>query len=194
MTMAVDVPGLESFPRVALGHAPTPIEHAPRLGEALGIDLYIKRDDCTGLALGGNKVRQLEFYLGAARADDCDVVLITGAVQSNFVRLTAAAARHLGMDVHVQLEERVANPDEAYRNSGNVLLDRLLGATIHTFPAGEDEAAADDALKAIAAQLAVSGRDPYVIHLGVDHPPIGALGYVRAAAEASVAISLPRQA
>ena len=177
------VPGLGAFPRVALGHEPTPIDPAPRLGAELGIDLHVKRDDCTGLAFGGNKVRQLEYYLGEAVERDADVVLITGAVQSNFVRLTAAAARRLGMDVHIQLEERVSNPDPAYHTSGNVLLDRLLGAHIHSFPVGEDESAADGNLESIAADLAAKGRRPYVIHLGVDHPPIGALGYVRVAAE-----------
>ena len=114
----------------------------------LGIELWIKRDDCTGLALGGNKVRQLEFYLGEAQARGADTVLITGAVQSNFVRLAAAGARQLGMDIHIQLEERVDDADALYRASGNVLLDRLLGATMHSLPSGEDEAAADAALGA----------------------------------------------
>jgi D-cysteine desulfhydrase family pyridoxal phosphate-dependent enzyme len=175
--------GLDAIPRVRLGHAPTPLDAAPALGRELGIDLHIKRDDCTGLAFGGNKVRQLEFYLGAARAEDADYVLITGAVQSNFVRLAAAAARTLGMDIHIQLEERVPDVDESYRSSGNVLLDRLLGARMSSFPVGEDESAADASLESIASELAAGGRRPYVIHLGVEHPPLGALGYVVAARE-----------
>ena len=175
--------GIDGFPRVRLGHAPTPLDFAPNLGAALGIELWVKRDDCTGLAFGGNKVRQLEFYLGEARAGGADTVLITGAVQSNFVRLAAAGARQLGMDIHIQLEERVEDPDPLYRASGNVLLDRLLGATLHDFPSGEDEAAADAALEGIARSLAREGRTPYVIHLGIDHPPIGGLGYVLAARE-----------
>lgn len=174
---------LDAIPRVPLGHAPTPLDAAPALGIELGIDLYIKRDDCTGLAFGGNKVRQLEFYFGAARKDNADTILITGAVQSNFVRLAAAAARTQGMDIHIQLEERVPDVDESYRNSGNVLLDRLLGAELSTFPVGEDESAADAALENMAGGLAESGRRPFVIHLGVDHPPLGALGYVVAARE-----------
>jgi len=164
---------------------PTPLDRAPALGGELGIDLYIKRDDCTGLAFGGNKVRQLEFYLGAAVAEDADTVLITGAVQSNFVRLAAAAARTLGMEVHIQLEERVPDVDNSYRMSGNVLLNKLLGAHLTSFPVGEDESAADAALEVRASELADQGRHPYVIHLAVDHPPLGALGYVVAARELS---------
>ncbi len=98
---------IDRFPRVRLGHTPTPLDAAPHLGAALDVELWIKRDDCTGLAFGGNKVRQLEFHLGAAQARGADTVLVTGAVQSNLSRLTAAGARRLGMDVHVQLEERV---------------------------------------------------------------------------------------
>ena len=175
--------GVDRFPRIRLGHAPTPLDPAPNLGAALGIELRVKRDDCTGLALGGNKVRQLEFYLGEARAHGADTVLITGAVQSNFVRLAAAGARQLGMDIHIQLEERVDDAGALYRVSGNVLLDRLLGATLHSFPAGEDEKAADAALERLARSLAAEGRKPYVIHLGPDHPPLGGLGYVLAANE-----------
>ncbi len=174
---------LESFPRVRLGHTPTPIDAAPNLSQSLGVEVHVKRDDCTGLAFGGNKVRQLEFYLGAAKAANADTVLITGAVQSNFVRLAAAGARQLGMDIHIQLEDRVPDKDATYKASGNVLLDRLLGATIHFFPEGENEAAADASLHRVAEGLKAEGRHPYVIHLGIDHPPIGGLGYVVAAVE-----------
>ncbi len=148
-----------------------------------GARLFIKRDDCTGLAMGGNKARQLEFYLGDAVAHAADTVLITGAVQSNFVRIAAAAARKLGMDIHIQLENRVPMTDDAYCHSGNVLLDQLLGATIHFYATGEDEGGADAQLEMIADDLRRQGRTPYVIHLGLGHPPLGALGYVRAAAE-----------
>ena len=174
---------VDRFPRVRLGHAPTPLDPAPRLGAALGIELWIKRDDCTGLAFGGNKVRQLEFYLGEARAHGADTLVTSGAVQSNFVRVAAGAARQLGMDVHVQLEDRVEGGDDLYRSSGNVLLDRLLGATLHPFPAEGDEAAADAALDRLAESLAGAGRRPYVVHNGIDRPPLGALGYVVAASE-----------
>ena len=175
--------GIAHFPRARLGHAPTPLDPAPSLGAALGIDLRIKRDDCTGLAFGGNKVRQLEFHLGAAQAQGADTVLVTGAVQSNLVRIAAAGARRLGMEAHIQLEERVDGASDLYRASGNLLLDRMFGATLHPFPAGEDEAAADAALERRAKALAAEGRRPYVIHSAPGHPPLGGLGYVVAAEE-----------
>ncbi len=172
------------FPRVRLGHTPTPLDRMPRLAKHLNIaNAYVKRDDCTGLAFGGNKVRQLEFYFGEAQAQDADTVLITGAVQSNFVRLAAAAACQLGMQCHIQLEERVPRSDPTYRNSGNVILDKILGATLHSYPEGEDEEGADRRLQEIAAQLRDEGRHPYVIPLGPGHKPLGALGYIVAAAE-----------
>ena len=172
------------MPRVRLGHTPTPLEDMPNLAAHVGgVRLAVKRDDCTGLTLGGNKVRQLEFYVGEAQARGADTILITGAVQSNFARLAAAAARKLGMDCHIQLEARVAKDDPAYRNSGNVLLDRMLGATLHAYPEGEDEAGADRRLGEIADGLARDGRRPYVIPLGPGHKPLGALGYVLAARE-----------
>ena len=156
----------------------------PNLGEALGgAGVYVKRDDCTDLAFGGNKVRQLEFYLGEARLQGADTILITGAVQSNFVRLAAAAARKSGMDCHIQLEERVPRDDPLYRNSGNVLLDRILGATLYSYPEGEDEEGADRRVAEIAEELKGEGRCPYIIPLGPGNPPLGALGYVVAAEE-----------
>lgn len=175
---------LDALPRAVLWAQPTIIEELPRLARANGgARLFVKRDDMNGLAFGGNKVRQLEFYLGEAVAEGADVVLITGAVQSNFVRMAAAGARKLGMECHIQLEERVPKNDPAYRNSGNVLIDRLLGATLHSFPQGEDEAGADRALHAIAEDLKAKGAKPYVIYLSPGHPPLGALGYVIAAQE-----------
>lgn len=175
---------LDSLPRVKLAHTPTPIEEMNNLTAAVGgARLLVKRDDCTGLAMGGNKVRQLEYYFGEAITQAADTILITGAVQSNYVRMTAAAARKLGMDSHIQLEERVPMNDGAYAGSGNVLLDRLLGATLHSYPHGEDEGGADRRLEEIAADLRRRGRRPYVIHLGLGHAPLGALGYVNAAIE-----------
>ena len=113
--MSSPLAAVDRFPRVRLGHAPTPLDPAPQLGAALGIELWIKRDDCTGLAFGGNKVRQLEFHLGEAQARGADTVLVTGAVQSNLARLAAAGARRLGMDVDVQLEERVDDAGALHR-------------------------------------------------------------------------------
>ena len=178
--------GIARFPRARLGHAPTPIDPAPNLGAALGIGLWIKRDDCTGLAFGGNKVRQIEFHFGEAEERGADTVLVTGAVQSNLVRIAAAAAaRRLGMVAHIQLEDRVADGGETYRTSGNLLLDRVLGATLHPFPEGEDEAAADATMERRAAVLAAEGRRTYVIHSAPGHPPLGGLGYVLAAEEST---------
>ena len=174
---------LGQFPRALAAHVPTPLEPLENLGAKLGVSLFVKRDDCTGFAFGGNKVRQLEYYIGEARAERADTVLITGAIQSNFVRTAAAMARRFGMDCHVQLEERVSGASELYRTNGNVLLDRLLGATITTFPVGEDESGADKALYALADTLRAEGKRPYVITLGTDHPPLGALGYITAALE-----------
>lgn len=175
---------LYSLPRVELGHTPTPIELLNNLSKQYEhATLYIKRDDCTGLAFGGNKVRQLEFYLGEALAKSADTILITGAVQSNFVRLAAAAARKLGLECHIQLEERVPNKDHIYRTSGNVLLNKILGATIHSYAEGEDEQGADQELHRIATELRKTGKRPYIIPLAPGHPPLGALGYVLAAKE-----------
>jgi D-cysteine desulfhydrase/L-cysteate sulfo-lyase len=175
---------LHTIARTPLAHTPTPIEPLPNLGKYLGSGpLYVKRDDCTGLALGGNKARQLEYYFGDALEQNADTVLITGAVQSNFVRMAAAAAAKLGLTCHIQLEERVTDAGAEYRESGNVLLDRILGAVMHTYPKGEDEAGADANLKMIAEQLGEAGKKPYIIPLAPGHPPLGALGYVRAASE-----------
>ena len=175
--------GLSRHPSVSLGHHPTPIDHLVNLSADVGVTMLAKRDDCNGFAFGGNKVRQLEYYMGAAIAAEADTVLVTGAVQSNFVRTTSAAAAKLGLAAHVQLEDRVANADNLYQRSGNVLLNQLIGASISTFPEGENEAAADAALDRRAEELAAQGRKPYVIHLGADHPPVGGLGYAAAAGE-----------
>ena len=182
--MANPLGSLDDFPRAALTFEPTPLEPLANLSRHLGgPELFVKRDDCTGLALGGNKARQLEFYFGEAAARRADTVLITGAVQSNYVRMAAAAARKLGMACHIQLEQRVPKQDPLYQSSGNVLLARLLGATLHSYPDGEDEAGADAALQVIAEELRNGGANPYVVPLGPDNPPLGALGYVRAAGE-----------
>lgn len=175
---------LADHPRVQLAHLPTPLEAMENLSKRLGGPrLFIKRDDCTGVAMGGNKARQAEFYLGRAVAEGADTVITTGAVQSNHARMTCAYARRLGMACEIQLEHRVAGKGDTYLKSGNVLLDRLLGARIHEYPDGEDKAGADRNLRRIAERVASEGGKPYVIPLGADHPPVGALGYVEAASE-----------
>ncbi len=175
---------IASIPRRQLFTGRTSLESMPNLTRHCGgARLLVKRDDCTGLAFGGNKVRQLEFYLGAASAQDADTILITGAVQSNFVRAAAAGARKLGMTCHIQLEERVATKNPRYRDSGHVLIDKLLGATLHAYPQGEDESGADRQLENIAADLRDAGSRPYIIPLAPGHPPLGSLAYVLAANE-----------
>ncbi len=175
---------LDTMPRCRLAHVPTPLEAMDNLSQDLGgARIWVKRDDCTGLAFGGNKIRQLEYYAGAAKAAGADTLLITGAVQSNYVRSTVAAAAKLGMQCHVQLEERVPDPSDTYRRSGNVLLDKLMGATVHSYPDGEDEAGADRRLGEIAEMLRRDGRTPYIVPLSPGPPPLAALGYIDCARE-----------
>ncbi|HEX2313409.1 MAG TPA: D-cysteine desulfhydrase family protein [Thermomonospora sp.] len=170
MTASPDA--LARFPRVALGHWPTPLERCDRLSELLGgLEIWIKRDDCTGLALGGNKTRKLEFLLGRALAEGHDTVVTFGAVQSNHARQTAAACARLGLRCEVLLTRMVPRTDTLYETSGNLLLDGLLGAGVR-FVDGPD---------AIAAALADIGP-AYVIPTG-GSDPTGALGYVNAAHE-----------
>jgi len=172
------------FPRAILAHAPTRLEPLQNIMRASGHPhLYVKRDDATGLAMGGNKARQLEYYFGAALAEGADTVLITGAVQSNFVRQCAASARKLNLACEIQLEDRVQGLPPGQMEKGNALLDRILGVPIHRFAVGEDEDGADNNLEKIADDIRARGGKPYVIHLGADHPPLGALGYVDSARE-----------
>lgn len=179
---------LSAFPRAKLLSQPTPLERLDRLSEELGLDFWIKRDDLTGLSFGGNKTRQLEFYIGAALAAGADTILITGAVQSNFARTAAAAASKYGMQAILQREERVPGMDPLYYSSGNVFLSDILGAESMSYPEGEDEAGADAALEARAEELRAAGRSPYIIPLGLGHPPLGALGYVKGGAELAAQI------
>ncbi len=170
---------LARFPRVRLAHLPTPLEPLPRLSETLGVDLWIKRDDCTGLAGGGNKTRKLEFLLGEAFEQDADTLVTQGAVQSNHVRQTAAAAAAHGLNCEVILEERTGSKATDYTRNGNVLLDRLFGAGVRSVPGGSDMPAE---LEKTAAEVRVRGGRPYVIPGGGSNP-VGALGYVDCARE-----------
>lgn len=174
----------DKFPKVELSHTPTPLEHLKNLSDYLGgPQIWIKRDDCTGLAMGGNKTRQLEYYIGDAISKGADTILTTGAVQSNHVRMTIAAARKLSLEVEVQLEQRVGGRQDEYFKSGNPFLMQLMGAKIHHYPVGEDEEGADRALQVRADEIIKEGRTPYVIPLSRNHTPYGALGYVDCADE-----------
>ena len=128
---------LARFPRVHLAHLPTPLERLDRLTAELGgPEIWIKRDDCTGLSTGGNKTRKLEFLMAEAQAMKADLVMTQGATQSNHARQTAAAAAKLGMACHVLLEDRTGSNDPNYNENGNVFLDYLHGATAESAPAG----------------------------------------------------------
>jgi L-cysteate sulfo-lyase len=169
----------DTFPRMAISHGPTPLEAMPRLSLALGCNLYIKRDDCTGLAGGGNKARKLEYLLAAARNAGADTLVTVGGLQSNHARQTAAAAAKFGFSCDLVLEDVAGTPKQDYYNNGNVLLDRLFGANIHSVADGEDCAAVADQLM---IALAEAGRKPYLIPMGGSNE-VGSLGYVRCANE-----------
>src|SRR5215813_9983538 len=164
---------IDKHPRALLQSGPTPIEHLARLSRKLGVEVFVKRDDLIGLGFGGNKIRQLEFYFGAALAQGADTVLITGAVQSNYVRAAAAAAAKLGLQAVLQLEERVPGMDRTYYVSGNVLLDDLLGARRVSFPEGENEHGVDQPLPPQATRLPHTTRPPCAMRLRPPTRPPG---------------------
>ena len=171
---------LTGFKRVNLCHQPTALEEMPRLTKALGgPKLWIKRDDCTGLATGGNKTRKLEFLMADALDAGADIVITQGAVQSNHVRQTAAAACKLGLDCYALLERRVPNKGHEYEQTGNVLFDHMFNTQIEFRPAGLDMNAE---AKAVTERLKNEGRKPYFIPGGGSNE-IGALGYVSTAQE-----------
>lgn len=168
---------LARFPRVRLAELPTPLQPLRRLGDVVGHrQLWVKRDDLTGLATGGNKTRKLEFLLGEALAQGCDVIVTEGAPQSNHCRQTAAACARLGLECAL-----VLNGDEPGVYQGNLLLDRLLGARVH-FVGAVDGTARRRALEELAARLRAAGRRPAVIPTG-GSTAVGALGYVDAGLE-----------
>lgn len=171
---------ISRFPRLHFAHLPTALEPMENLSRHLGGPrLWIKRDDCTGLAGGGNKTRKLEFLMADAQAQGADTVITQGATQSNHVRQTAAIAARLDMQCVVILEDRTGSTDDDYNLNGNVLLDQLYGASLSKVPGGTDMNAA---MAEVAEQLRSDGRKPYVIPGGGSNP-IGALGYVNCALE-----------
>lgn len=170
---------LTGFPRTSLGHLPTPLERMDRLRAALGPDcptLLVKRDDCTGLASGGNKTRKLEFLMGEAVEKGAGAIVTFGAVQSNHARQTAAAAAKLGLPCDLILIEMVPLESAAYRGSGNVLYDLLLGARVHLV---KDDRRASEAFQAVADAHAKAGRGVYVVPIGGSNA-VGSLGYIDA--------------
>jgi D-cysteine desulfhydrase family pyridoxal phosphate-dependent enzyme len=166
---------LQLLPRTRLALLPTPLVEVPRLSARIGGPrLWMKRDDQTGLGLGGNKVRKLEFLVGEARAQGCDTLVTSGAIQSNHCRQTAAAAAATGLECVLALggEEPTGVP------AGNLLLDRLFGAAVRWC----GERRKGEEVPAILEELRRSGRRPYEIPYGGSNE-IGAMGFVAAMGE-----------
>jgi 1-aminocyclopropane-1-carboxylate deaminase/D-cysteine desulfhydrase/L-cysteate sulfo-lyase len=161
-----------------LGLWPTPLHRLERLGAEVGHgELYIKRDDLSGLALGGNKTRSLEFLLGDALDKGADIVITAGGLQSNLCALTAAACCKIGMDCIL-----VHNDHRPERLEGNMLLNHLFGASSVFIGKTDDEGTRTLEMERLAQELVSQGRKPYIIHNGAS-TPLGSLGYASAAFE-----------
>lgn len=170
---------LPSFPKLELLGAPTPLEQLPRLSDYLGRDIFIKRDDFTPVALGGNKLRKLEFLAADALRQGADVLLTAGAIQSNHVRQTAAVAAKLGLKCVALLENPLATTASNYLSNGNRLLLDLMDAEVVMVDALHDPAAQ---LEEQATRLEAQGFRPYIVPVGGSNA-LGALGYVECAQE-----------
>lgn len=167
-------PRLSPLPRIPFANVPTPLESLARLSAELGgPEIYIKRDDLTGLATGGNKTRKLEYLIADALERKADCVITAGAPQSNHCRQTAAAAARTGLQCHLVFGGSKDSP-----LIGNLLLDKLLGATGHW----TEKAAREAKMTTLAAELRAQGRSPYVIPVGGSNG-LGAIGYVAAVCE-----------
>lgn len=151
---------LAAFPRAKIAHLPTPLDACQRLGPELGgIELFVKREDATGLAMGGNKTRQLEFILGRAMRDGFDTIIQGAAAQSNHARQLAAAGAKLGLEVHLlPWEDSRSDPIQ-----GNYLLSHLYGAIHHPLPPG---ASSKQAKAELAERLRAEGKTPYIVGMG----------------------------
>ncbi|MDP5054171.1 MAG: D-cysteine desulfhydrase, partial [Congregibacter sp.] len=157
-----------------------PLEPLKNLSRVLGgPNIWIRRDDCTGLAGGGNKTRKLEFLMADAEQQGADTIITQGATQSNHARQTAAIAVKMGLHCHILLEDRTASTAPDYNHNGNVFLDELFQASISRYAGGTDMNAA---METLADQLKADGKKPYIIPGGGSNP-IGALGYVHCAME-----------
>tara|TARA_B110000438_G_scaffold303010_1_gene362700 strand:+ start:23 stop:1003 length:981 start_codon:yes stop_codon:yes gene_type:complete len=166
---------LEKFERIKLGHFPTPIEYLKNISKYLGgPNIFIKRDDCTGLATGGNKTRKLEFLIPDAIKNKAEIVVTVGAVQSNHARQTAAACALTGLKCLIILEQRLKDPPQTYMKSGNVFLNKLFGAEIKICPRNENFS---KYYEKVIEDLKTKGANVYFIPGGGSNP-IGALGYV----------------
>lgn len=170
---------LHQFPRLELLGAPTPLEHLPRLSDYLGRDIFIKRDDFTPVAMGGNKLRKLEFLAADALREGADVLLTAGAIQSNHVRQTAAVAARLGLKCVALLENPMGTDAENYLSNGNRLLLDLMDAEVIMVEALHNPA---EQLAEEATRLEAQGFRPYIVPVGGSNA-LGALGYVECAQE-----------
>ncbi|SHM20487.1 1-aminocyclopropane-1-carboxylate deaminase [Roseibium suaedae] len=176
---------LEEFEKYPLTYGPTPIEHLPRLTEALGgeVEIYAKRDDCnSGLAFGGNKLRKLEYIVPDAIKSGADTLVSIGGVQSNHTRMVAATAAKIGMNCVVVQEKWVPHYDAVYDRVGNILLTRLMGADSRLVEDGFDigiRKSWEDALQSVRDK----GGKPYGIPAGASEHKYGGLGYVGFAEE-----------
>ncbi len=173
--------GLAAVPRIRLATLPTPLLPAPRLSEALGVEVWLKRDDLTGLGLGGNKVRGLEFLLADAVGQGCDTLVTGGGPGSNWAMLAALAARTRGLDTVLVC---YGDPVPAV---GNMALAELVGARIR-FTGDADRASVDTGVAAAADELRAAGRHPYPMGRG-GATAVGALGYLTAARELAVQLA-----
>ena len=180
---------LARFPRLQLIPQATALHHLPRLSEHLGRDIWIKRDDLTPLALGGNKARKLEYLAADARAKGADILVTAGAIQSNHVRQTAAVAAQLGLGCLALLENPIDSRSEDYLGNGNRLLLDLFGAEVENV-ANLDNA--DELLEAACQRLGAAGRRPYAVPIGGSNA-LGALGYVRGGLEMAEQIAASGQ-
>ncbi|WP_416412255.1 D-cysteine desulfhydrase [Pantoea sp. App145] len=170
---------LHQYPRLELLGAPTPLEHLPRLSDYLGRDIFIKRDDFTPMAFGGNKLRKLEFLAADALREGADVLLTAGAIQSNHVRQTAAVAARLGLKCVALLENPIGTHAANYLSNGNRLLLDLMDVEVVMVEALHNPTAQ---LAEQAIRLEAQGFRPYVVPVGGSNA-LGALGYVECAQE-----------
>ena len=176
---------LDKFERYPLTFGPTPIEHLPRLSEVLGgqVQIYAKREDCnSGLALGGNKLRKLEYIVPDVLACGADTLVSIGGVQSNHTRMVAAVAAKLGLKCRLVQESWVPHDNAVYDSVGNILLTRLMGAHTNIVPDGFDigiRQSWEDAMQAVRDE----GGVPYGIPAGASVHKFGGLGYVAFAEE-----------
>ncbi|MBP87980.1 MAG: hypothetical protein CMJ64_14855 [Planctomycetaceae bacterium] len=167
---------LDAYPRETLTRTPTPLDHLPHASAELGTELYLKRDDLTDLALGGDKPRKLEYELANARAEQASILVTCGSAQSNHARLTTAAAKHLGLKCAVVLSR-----DGPRELQGNLLTVQLMGADVHFIDTADHWELGEHALR-LCDELRAQGENPYYIPVS-GTTPLSCLGYIRAGLE-----------